>query len=81
MRKIASAKPPIKIAAFDLDDTLIATKSGNTFARNPEDWKWWHAGVPSRLRQLDADGFAIVVVTNQGGVKLRPDPKTPAASI
>ncbi|WPH01075.1 putative HAD-superfamily hydrolase,subfamily IIIA, polynucleotide kinase 3 phosphatase [Acrodontium crateriforme] len=74
-------KPPVKIAAFDLDDTLIATKSGNTFSRSPDDWRWWHPIVPSRLQQLHADGFHIIVVTNQGGVKLKTDPKAPNGSM
>ncbi len=68
---------PVKFAAFDFDGTLIATKSGLMFARGEDDWRWWHASVPSRLKQLDAEGYAIVVVSNQAAVSLRPDPKTP----
>ena len=68
---------PVKIAAFDFDDTLIATKSGLKFARGEDDWRWWHPTVPSRLKKLDAEGYTIVVISNQGGISLRSDAKTP----
>ena len=72
-----SRPKPVKFAAFDFDDTLITTKSGLNFARGEDDWRWWHATVPSRLKQLDAEGYAIVVVSNQAAVSLRADTKTP----
>ena len=72
-----SRPTPVKIAAFDFDDTLITTKSGLKFARSEDDWKWWHATVPSRLKQLDAEGYAIVVISNQAAVSLRADAKAP----
>ena len=68
---------PVKIAAFDFDDTLIATKSGLKFAKGEDDWRWWHPTVPARLKQLHAEGYAIVVLSNQGGVSLKSDPKIP----
>lgn len=30
------------IASFDMDWTLIQTKSGKQFAQNSNDWKFWH---------------------------------------
>ncbi|KAI1438980.1 PNK3P-domain-containing protein [Xylaria sp. CBS 124048] len=63
-----------KIAAFDLDSTLIVTKSGKTFSKGAADWKWWDASVPYRLRELYADGYRIVIISNQAGLKLHPDP-------
>jgi bifunctional polynucleotide phosphatase/kinase len=68
---------PVKIAAFDFDDTLIATKSGLKFARGEDDWKWWHHSVPTRLKRLHAEGFALVIISNQAAVNLRSDGKTP----
>ncbi|KAF3936644.1 hypothetical protein ABW19_dt0204768 [Dactylella cylindrospora] len=47
---------PLRIAAFDLDSTLIVTKSGKKFAKEAGDWKWWNPAVPIKLRQLHADG-------------------------
>ena len=68
---------PVKIAGFDLDDTLIATASGNRFSRNQDDWRWWHASVPTRLKKLHTEGYAILVFTNQGAVSLKSNEKTP----
>jgi bifunctional polynucleotide phosphatase/kinase len=72
-----SRTKPVKIAAFDFDDTLIATKSGLKFARGEDDWRWWHPSVPARLQQLHAEGFAIVVLSNQGAVSVKSDSKVP----
>lgn len=68
--------PNHRIAAFDFDDTLVTTASGNRFSRDAQDWKWWHASVPEKLKQLHEDGVHVVVMSNQGAVKLHPDPKT-----
>ncbi|EME84997.1 uncharacterized protein MYCFIDRAFT_41913 [Pseudocercospora fijiensis CIRAD86] len=70
-----SRPKPVKVAAFDLDDTLITTKSGNTFSKGPDDWKWWHSSVPLKLKQLHGDGYAVIVVSNQSRVVLKPEPK------
>ena len=58
----SSSSGPLKIAAFDLDDTLITTKSGLKFARGEDDWKWWHSSVPARLKDLHTEGEALVEV-------------------
>lgn len=64
---------PVKVAAFDFDDTLIKTKSGNVFAKGADDWQWWHSSIPAKLKQLNADGYAVVVVSNQSGISLKSD--------
>lgn len=64
-----------KVAAFDLDSTLVSTASGNTFPRNSSDWKWWHDTVPSRLKQLSADGYHVIVVSNQKKISLQKEMK------
>ncbi|KAM4065737.1 polynucleotide kinase 3 phosphatase domain-containing protein [Hirsutella rhossiliensis] len=72
-----------KIAAFDLDSTLIATSSGKKHAGNATDWKWWDSCVPGRLRELhQAQGYQIVILSNQGGLMLHFEPgyKGPKAS-
>ena len=38
------------------DSTLIKTSSGNAFGRSAEDWQWWDAVVPGRLRELHDKG-------------------------
>ncbi|EGE03052.1 polynucleotide kinase [Trichophyton equinum CBS 127.97] len=65
----------IKIAAFDLDHTLIMPKSNARFSRSASDWKWWDASVPSKLKQLAADGYTLVIVSNQKAVSLKTDGK------
>ncbi|KAK0256084.1 DNA kinase/phosphatase Pnk1 [Friedmanniomyces endolithicus] len=68
---------PLKIAAFDFDDTIVTTKGGTKFSRGADDWQWWNAVVPSRLKQLNDDGYAIIIVSNQAAVSLRTDAKSP----
>lgn len=64
---------PVKIAAFDLDGTLVDTTSGLKFARNPSDWKWFNAKVPSVLKDLqNNEKYLVVIFTNQGGVVASP---------
>ncbi|KAK0611859.1 polynucleotide kinase 3 phosphatase-domain-containing protein [Immersiella caudata] len=68
-----------KIAAFDLDSTLIAPVSGKRHAQDATDWKWWHHSVPGRLRQMyREEGYQVIIFTNQGGLTLHPDPKSKA---
>ncbi|KAF7523370.1 hypothetical protein G7054_g11790 [Neopestalotiopsis clavispora] len=66
----------IKVAAFDLDSTLITTASGKKFGDDPADWKWWHSSVPSKLKQLYEENYRVVILSNQGGLVLHPDPKS-----
>jgi bifunctional polynucleotide phosphatase/kinase len=65
----AAPRDSVKVASFDLDDTLIMPKSGAVFAKSSLDWKWLIDGVPEKLAQAHRDGFVIVVFTNQAGIK------------
>lgn len=67
---------PVKVAAFDLDDTLITPKQGSRYARSGTSWKWWDAVVPGRLKQLYNEGYLVVVFSNQGSIKTTDDKKT-----
>ncbi|KAI8875662.1 PNK3P-domain-containing protein [Backusella circina FSU 941] len=58
-----------KIAAFDLDDTFIKTKSGRVYAKNKDDWCYWDGSISKRLEELYNDGFSIVIFSNQNGLK------------
>jgi bifunctional polynucleotide phosphatase/kinase len=43
-----------KVAAFDLDGTIIV---GTFWSREAEgEWKWWNPTVPFRLKALHDDG-------------------------
>ena len=59
--------PSKKIAAFDLDNTLICTASGRKFPANNCDWKFM-TNVKHRLNDLFYTGYKIVVFTNQAGL-------------
>ncbi len=54
---------------FDIDGTLVATKSGATFRKSATDWKWL-PGRLERLQELRAQGIEIAFASNQGGVPL-----------
>jgi bifunctional polynucleotide phosphatase/kinase len=64
-----------KVAGFDLDDTLITPSAGNKWARSPSGWRWWHNTVPTKLKQLDAEGFRVIFLSNQGTISLKDNPK------
>lgn len=58
-----------KIAAFDLDGTLIVTKSGKKFAKDIDDWKWFHATlVKAKLTELAREGYTLAIFSNQNGI-------------
>jgi len=61
--------PSAKVAAFDMDGTLILPKSGAKFPKNAMDWKWKFANVPTILTKLHASGYKIVIFSNQKNVK------------
>ena len=60
--------PRTRIAGFDMDWTLIRTKSGRVFPTSPDDWTLFHDHVVPRVQALYAEGYAICVFTNQEGV-------------
>ena len=57
-----------RVAAFDMDSTLIAPKSGRRFPLHRGDWRWLHPEVPLKLKQLYRDGWKLVIFTNQRGI-------------
>mmetsp|Transcript_38285 Transcript_38285/g.101621 ORF Transcript_38285/g.101621 Transcript_38285/m.101621 type:complete len:548 (-) Transcript_38285:34-1677(-) len=62
--------PLPKVAAFDLDSTLIVTKSGRVFPKDAADWRLLRdSDLRKRLRELAAEGHALVVISNQGGIR------------
>lgn len=71
----AGLEGPLKVAAFDLDGTLVHTKSGLKFARGASDWRWFNPTVPQTLAALARRGYVVAVFTNQGGVVATPSSK------
>lgn len=55
-----------KIAGFDLDGTLIKTKSGKIFATNKDDWKFLFDIVKNKLKDLS--DYTLVIFSNQMGI-------------
>lgn len=58
----------VKIAAFDLDHTLIKPKSGKTFPIDKYDWKILNEFVIPKLHSLYSQNYKLVIFSNQGGV-------------
>ncbi|CAH1392796.1 unnamed protein product [Nezara viridula] len=57
-----------KVASFDLDGTLIKTKSGRVFAKDFDDWVLWDDSIKYILRNLCSNNYKIVIFTNQAGL-------------
>lgn len=56
------------IAAFDLDGTIIRTKSGRRFPKDKDDWIFNCVNITSKLKTLHEDDFKLIIFTNQGGI-------------
>ncbi len=54
-----------KYVSFDLDYTLIKTKSGRKFPVDENDWIWLYDCIPNILKKLHFEGFHIIIITNQ----------------
>ncbi|ABM45763.1 unknown protein [Spodoptera frugiperda multiple nucleopolyhedrovirus] len=66
--KFPKVNNKIKIAGFDLDNTLIVTKSGNVFPRDRFDWQWKYGNIYETFLNLINNKYTIVIVTNQLGI-------------
>jgi hypothetical protein len=60
-------KPCEKIAAFDMDGTLVEWKPGAPpFSLDPNTWEWWNKTVPSKLKvRNNLVGSDVHLTTNQ----------------
>lgn len=56
-----------KIAIFDLDYTLIKTKSGKLFPVDYSDWQFLYNNIPSKLKDLSKE-YTIIILSNQLGI-------------
>ncbi|KAF9228631.1 PNK3P-domain-containing protein [Gyrodon lividus] len=55
-----------KVAAFDLDGTVIKSNHNNR-GKGTEalKWEWWRNDVPRKLQELHEDGYSILLISNQ----------------
>lgn len=67
-----SAQPLCRMAAFDLDHTLIKPLKGRKFAKDANDWEWAFGNVPKRLQEISKT-HRIVIFTNQNGLQNKPE--------
>eukprot|EP01067_Filipodium_phascolosomae_P000742 Filipodium_phascolosomae@DN1542_c0_g1_i1.p1 len=58
----------MKIAAFDMDGTLIKVASNKPFPLDRKDWVFWCPDVPEKLKELHKEGFKLAIFTNQKGI-------------
>jgi len=58
-----------KIAAFDIDGTIITTKSGAVFPKNSDDWKFMYDNVLTKLKECISENYCIIFISNQAGLK------------
>ncbi|MBC7971785.1 MAG: hypothetical protein H7Z11_16945, partial [Verrucomicrobia bacterium] len=56
----------MKLAILDKDGTITASASGATFTKHPEDQELL-SGVKEAVARLVADGYTLVIASNQGG--------------
>ncbi|KAJ4480431.1 polynucleotide kinase 3 phosphatase-domain-containing protein [Lentinula edodes] len=59
-----------KVAAFDLDGTLIKPSFGKGAVKKaskgaPPAWEWWRDKIPHALEELSSEGYSIVIISNQ----------------
>lgn len=66
----AEDKDSEKLALFDMDGTIIKTKSGKSNPVNGQDWVFWNPCVPKKIQEVKAKGFRVIIVTNQKGISL-----------
>jgi histidinol phosphatase-like enzyme len=59
-----------KLLALDKDGTITITVSGETFVRSPDDQKLI-PGIAEKISEYIAEGWKIVIVSNQGGCEVR----------
>eukprot|EP00108_Taenia_solium_P004550 TsM_000487600 transcript=TsM_000487600 gene=TsM_000487600 len=75
--KDPKAKASSKFLALDLDGTVITPASGRVFPVDGNDWKLISPRIPDILKRYADDGYAVVIMSNQGGLEKMQDKKIP----
>lgn len=58
-----------KIAGFDMDSTIIKTKSNSKYPVDANDWELLYDNVKDKIKSLYNDNYNIVIITNQSKVE------------
>ena len=61
-------KPSHKIAAFDMDGTLIKTKSGKVHPVDTNDWQIAFQNAQEKLKRYLERGYKLVILSNQAPI-------------
>lgn len=67
-RKVANEPPREKVAAFDLDGTLLEWRTSGWPSRM-EHYELWNASVISKLQGLHDEGYKLCIFSNQGAIR------------
>ncbi|KAI6043096.1 polynucleotide kinase 3'-phosphatase [Pisolithus marmoratus] len=54
-----------KVAALDLDGTVIKSNPRNRGKGSASQWEWWRNVVPQKMRALHEEGYSVVLISNQ----------------
>lgn len=67
LRCLLSASAPLTARAGAQDGTLVVTRAGSGFAKDPTDYRFLHGETVAALRTLHAAGYRIVVFRRARG--------------
>lgn len=74
VRTIPKEEPRTKVAAFDMDGTLLVWRIAGWPSRF-EHYELWNPSVITKFRQLHDEGSKLVIFSNQGAVRSAVDGK------
>lgn len=63
--KLDELSEPIRVASFDLDDTIIHRPKGKI---KEEKWKFINLNIKEKIAELVDNNYIIIIFTNQGGM-------------
>ena len=66
-RKVSSEPPRTRVAAFDLDGTLLEWRT--EWPSRMEHYELWNASVITKMRELHDEGYKLVIFSNQGAIR------------
>jgi bifunctional polynucleotide phosphatase/kinase len=75
IRKPINEKARKKVAAFDIDGTLMIWRTASSWPSSLSHYELWASTVPGKLRALYDDGYKLVLISNQGAIQKAHDGK------